>query len=113
IFVAVFFVGNAFASSISTSSKTLGSGTTTISRCDTDGVATTFGYSLISPYPITSVTVSGISSACAGKTVYVTIKNALTISSGSAVVPAGGGTVQVNGLSIAESDATQTEISVV
>jgi hypothetical protein len=106
-------VASGYASSLNDSSKTVGANKAAVASCDANGFATLFNYSATPPFPIVSVTVSGIASACGGQTLQVTVSNATTNSSGSTAVPAGGGSVTVTlSSSIAESDSTRTDRSV-
>jgi hypothetical protein len=103
-------VGPGLASNLTGSSKTLSAGSGAISRCDTDGASLVSNNSLIAPYPIVSVTVSDVAAACGGKTVKVTMSNGTSDASGSAVVPAAGGSVTVTlAPSLAPGDAMRTE----
>jgi len=82
------------AASITTASPSLGGKAATVGRCDTDGftlVETVVGTST----NVTGVTVSGIAAACAGQTLSAALNNGTTSSSGTATVPAGGGTVTI------------------
>jgi hypothetical protein len=109
--VAACWLGPALASSLAIGSGTLGTAASGVARCDT-GVVSAFNYSAVSPFPILSVSVSGIASACGGGTLRVTVNTGLTTSSGSGTVPAGGGSMTVTlASSIAARDATQTELS--
>jgi hypothetical protein len=73
-------------------SRALGANKAAPSRCDTDGVTLT---QTLSGANVTSVTAAGIASACATGTLSLTVNNGSATSSGSAVVPAGGGSVTV------------------
>ena len=109
---AAWLIGPALASNLDESSETLASNKATITRCDSDGVASVFNHEAATPFRIVSVSVSGIASGCSGSTLSVTVNNGLTNSSGSATVPAGGGAVTVTLSSpVALRDATQTEVS--
>ena len=80
----------ASAASLSVTGNTLGAGTTVIASCDTDGVALKYAHTYaglpLSPglgtYRTSSVTVSGISAACVGKSISITLKDALGASLG-------------------------------
>ena len=99
VFAGVF----AFAASITVSPSSLGAGSGSTSACDSS-----VGVTYPSPtftngtgYTISSVTVTGLdTTACASKTVYVTLtdgsNNSLTNGSGSAAVPGSGTTVAVS-----------------
>src|SRR5690349_20834076 len=93
-------VGN--AASLSTGSKSLGAQGVAVPRCDTD--AYTIVQNLTSTN-VVSVTVSGIASACATATMSATVNNGVTSSSGSATVPAGGGSLTITlALPVAATD---------
>jgi hypothetical protein len=109
---ASWVIGPALASSLNGATRTLATGNATVLRCDSDGVSTVFNYQAISPYPVISVTVFGIASACDGKTLSVVVNNGLLSSSGSVAVPGGGSATVTLALPVAETDATQTEISI-
>lgn len=111
--LAAWLIGPALASSLTDTSTTEGAGNTAISRCDT-GVTTTLNNSLTTPFPIATVTVSGLASGCAGLTLTLTVRNNLAVSSsGSGTVPGGGGSMTITLAStVAETDTMQTEIEV-
>ena len=102
-------VGSALAASMSDSSRTLAAGNATVARCDTDGVKTVY---VLTTTNVTSVTVSNISSGCAGATMKITINNQVTTSSGTGTVPAGGGSLTITVTSIAVTQVMENEISV-
>jgi hypothetical protein len=99
-----------FASNLSPGSKTLGASSASVSRCDTDGVGVIQN---LSGSNVVSVTVSGIASACAGAVLSATVDNGSTFSTGSAIVPAGGGTVTVTLASaVAAATAERTDVAI-
>lgn len=75
----------ASAASLGINASTLGAGTTVIASCDTDGVSLKYGHTYVQTVPLvnpgsyrtSSVIVSGIAAACAGKAISVTLKDAL------------------------------------
>lgn len=107
--VSAWLILPGLAASMTDASQTEGAGNTAVARCDTDGVTTVYG---LNSTNVTSVVVSNVASGCAGLTMKATINNQATTSSGTAVVPAGGGTVTVGVTSIALTQAMQTEIQV-
>ncbi|MCA1830209.1 MAG: hypothetical protein ABR552_09240 [Actinomycetota bacterium] len=108
ITAAVAVVG--FAKSTSVSSKTLGAGKTTVSKCDTDGVSV---LETLSGSNIASVAVGSIASACAGGTVSVAVNNGTANSTGSGTVPGGGGSVTVTlGTAVAAKDVVEVDVSI-
>ena len=82
-----------FASSLPTASQKLGASSAPVGRCDTDGVTVLQN---LSGANVASVTVGGIASACGGGTLSLTLYNGTTSSSGSGLVPAGGGSLTVS-----------------
>ena len=81
-----------FASGLTWAAKTLGANGASVSHCDTDGVTVIQN---LSGANVVSVTVGGISSACATGSLSVTVDNATTSSSGTGTVPSGGGSMTV------------------
>ena len=98
------------ASSLNDSTRSLGSAKATVGRCDTDGLKTVYNLNTTN---VASVTVSNINAGCAGATIKVTVDNKVVTSSGSTVVPAGGGSVTITITSIAVTQVMHNEISVV
>jgi hypothetical protein len=80
------------AASLNFASGSLGAATTATPRCT--AAALTVLQNLTAG-TVTSVTVGAIPVACAGATLQVTVNNGVANSSGSAVVPGGGGAVTV------------------
>ena len=76
----------ASAASLGVTGNTLGAGTVVIASCDTDGVALKYGHTYSATLPVapgvpgsyrtTSVTISGINSACVGKSLDITLSGA-------------------------------------
>ena len=99
-----------FASSLGWSSRTVGSNGTALGKCDADGVGILQN---LSGANVVSVTVSGIAAACAGGTLSATVDNATTASSGTAVVPSGGGSVTVSlAASVPAKDAEEIDVAI-
>jgi hypothetical protein len=82
----------ASASSLAAAATTLGASEATVPRCTTGALGVTQN---LSASTVVSVTVSGLPSTCASATIQVTVNNGSTTGSGSAVVPAGGGSITV------------------
>jgi hypothetical protein len=80
------------AASVTLSTSHLGSNSTATPRCTTSGLLLVQNLSGTS---VASVTVGGIPASCGSATMYATVNNGATNSSGSAAIPAGGGTVTV------------------
>jgi len=102
-------VGSAASAAIS--SDSLGASTITIPRCTAAGLSVLHN---LAAATVVSVAVSGLPAACGGATLQVTVNNGVTNSSGSAAVPAGGGSVTVTlGAAVAVTTATQTDMVLV
>jgi hypothetical protein len=99
------------AASLSLTSDTLGASTVASARCT--NAALTVTPTLVGA-TWTAAVVGGIPAACGGATLQLTVDTGVTNSSGSAVVPVGGGSVTVT-LAVAQTvvAAMQTEIVVV
>lgn len=99
------------AASVALSSDTIGAATTTIPRCTSAGLTV---FQNLSAGTVVSVTVGGIPAACDGATLQAAVNNGATFGSGSAAVPAGGGSVTVTlGVAPAVTVAEQTDIVLV
>ena len=82
-------VGASAASLGGITSNSLGADTVVVGSCDTDGVtlAYTNAYdATLGRYQTTTVTVSGIAAACAGKSLALTLKDSGGVSLGSGTV---------------------------
>lgn len=90
--ILVASVGVALAASLSLGANTLGAATASTPRCTTAGLGV---LQVLSGSNVVSVTVSSLPSGCGGATLQATLNNGTTSSSGSATVPAGGGSVTV------------------
>jgi hypothetical protein len=84
--------GGAFAASLATTTNALGAATAATPRCTTAGLTV---FQNLSVANVVSVTVATLPAACATATLLVTVNNGITTGSGSATVPAGGGSVTV------------------
>jgi len=80
------------AASLSLASGSLGAATTATPRCTAAGLSVIQN---LTASTVSSVTVGVLPAACAGATLQVTVNNGVANSSGSAVVPGGGGSVTV------------------
>jgi hypothetical protein len=80
------------AASLSLASGSLGAATTATPRCTTAGLSVLQN---LTASTVSSVTVGVLPAACGGATLQVTVNNGVANSSGSAVVPGGGGSVTV------------------
>lgn len=80
------------AASLNFASSSVGAATTATPRCT--AAALTVLQNLTAG-TVASVTVGALPAACGGATLQVTVNNGVTNSSGSAVVPGGGGSVTV------------------
>jgi hypothetical protein len=98
------------ASSVGVTTKTLGAGSSAVARCDTDGVSVVQN---LTGANVTGVTVSGIAAACATGTLSVAVNNGTTSSTGTAVVPAGGGSMTLAlAAGVAMKDSDEVDVSV-
>jgi hypothetical protein len=99
------------AASLNLSPGTLGAGQLATPRCTTANLGVLH---ILSGSNVASVTVSGLPAACGGGTLQATVNNGTTNSSGSAVVPAAGGSVTITlAAAVPVSQAAQTDIVVV
>lgn len=74
--------------------STVAAQTAPVTSCDTTGIGTSYATTYSSgDYVVTSVTVTGVDTGCAGKTLYVTLADGTraSLASASQVVPAAGG----------------------
>jgi hypothetical protein len=111
--VLAFVLGAGFvigaAASVTISTARVGANAIATPRCTSIGMPLVQNLTGTS---VTSVTVSGIPSACGGATLYATANNGTTASSGSVAVPAGGGSATVT-LSSGVPVATAVQVDVV
>ena len=108
--VAVLTSTFGYAASQSTGTKSLGTSSASVSRCDTDGLGIVHN---LSGANVISVTVSSISSACATGTLNVNVNNGSANSSGSGTVPAGGGSMTVSlAAGVAADDGMETDVAI-
>lgn len=112
LLAAALFATVGHASSLSTAAQGLGAGKSAVARCDADGVTTT---QVLTVNNVTSVTIAGIAAACGTATLSVTVNNnAGSNSTGSAVVPGGGGSMTVAlaaGVPMKDSDQVDVTIT--
>jgi hypothetical protein len=80
------------AASVAFSSDTLGAARAATPRCTSAGLTV---FQNLSAGTVVSVTVGGLPAACGGATLQATLNNGAANASGSAAVPAGGGSVTV------------------
>lgn len=107
--VACAVVGLAASAAVSTDS--LGASSISIPRCTAAGLGVLQN---LTAATVSSVTVSGLPAACGGGTLQVTVNNGLTNSSGSAAIPAGGGSTTVTlAVAVAVTASEQTDLVVV
>ena len=97
------------AASLSLSSNTPGAATTATPRCASAGLTV---FQNLSGATVISITVGAIPAACAGATLQVTLNTGAANASGSAAVPAGGGSVTVT-LASAPAVAVSDQIDLV
>ncbi len=99
------------AASLTFSSATLGAARVATPRCTVAGLTV---FQNLSAGTVVSVTVGGLPAACGTATLQVTVNNGAANATGSAAVPAGGGSVTVAlGSAPAVSVAEQTDLVLV
>lgn len=99
------------AASLLFGSQTFAGGSAAVAPCDSDGVSVV---RTLSGTNVVSVTVGGIASACGNGALSVTVSNGITNVSGSAVVPAGGGSIVVTlATPILATEAMTTDLTIV
>ena len=97
------------AASVTFTTDKIGASTVTVPRCTAASLTVLQN---LTATTVTSVTVGAIPSACGGATLQVTVNNGTTNSSGSAAVPAGGGSVTVT-LAVAQAVSATEETDLV
>lgn len=105
--LAVITVVVGHAAGLSGASSSLASGSSAVSRCDTDGVNV---YRTISGVNVVGVWVWGIASACTGGTISITVNNGTTNSLVSATVPANGFVIATLGTPLLAKDVEQVDV---
>ena len=106
--IAIAGAGVAFAAALTFDGRSLGMDAETTPRCTTAGLGVIQN---VSGTTAISVTVSSLPSACGGAALQVTVNNQVTSSSGSATVPAGGGSVTVTlGVPVAITASEQVDL---
>lgn len=99
------------AASLNLSSGTLGATQLATPRCTTANLSVLQNLAVSS---VASVTISGLPASCGGGTLQAAVNNGTANSTGSAVVPAGGGSVTVTlAATVPVSEAAETDIVVV
>ena len=99
------------AASLSLTAASLGAATTSTPRCTATGLSV---LNNLTAATVSSVTVGVLPAACAGATLQLTVNDGATNSSGSAVVPGGGGSVTVTlGTPVALTATVQTDLTLV
>jgi hypothetical protein len=97
------------AASLSVNPATIGGTSVAVGRCTATGLSVLPN---LTGTAIVSVTVSPLPAACGNATLKVTVNNGLVNSSGSATVPAGGGSVTVP-LAVATAVTTTVQTDLV
>jgi len=101
---------NGFASSLPSSSSTLGAASAVVGKCQTSALTVTQG---LSGSNVATVTVAGITAACGGGTLTAAVDNVTSSSTGSAAIPAAGGSVTVTlATSVALKDVERIDVSI-
>jgi hypothetical protein len=80
------------AAALSATARPLGAATLTVPRCTTAGLTVLHNPSVNT---IVSITVSGLPAACGGAVLQAAVTDGIVIGSGTATVPASGGSVTV------------------
>jgi len=107
-----------FAATLGVASNNLSAGNTSVASCQTGNVTGTYttAYdSTIQGYKVSGVTVTGLSAACATKTVSATLTDSSNNAIGTALtgtVPAGGGTLALSAPSVVTSAANVVGVSI-
>lgn len=109
VLIALACCGIAYAASLSAAATSLGANRVATPRCTNAGLLVTPN---LSGANVASVTVSSLPSTCGGATLQAAVDNGTTSSTGSAAVPAGGGSVTVN-LAAAVPAAVGVQLDVV
>lgn len=101
-------LGAGFAATLPFSTGSLGAAKVTVPRCTTGATSTT---SNLSGTSVVSVTVGNLPAACGGATIQVAVNNGAASSTGSATVPAGGGSVTITlAATVAVATTMQTDV---
>jgi hypothetical protein len=97
-----------FAASMTVATGSLGAARMAVPRCTATGLAVIQN---LSGSTVISVTISSVPSACGNGTLQVTVNNGATTGSGSATIPAAGGSVTVTlGTAPAVAAAEETDL---
>ena len=91
--VAAIAITPALAAGLGSGTHTLGANLAAVAPCDPDGFSVR---QTLSGSSVSSITVSGIASACATGTLSVTLNNGATFTTASGTVPAGGGSMTLS-----------------
>ena len=111
ILMGVFSTVVGAAASVAVSSNALGAATASTPRCTTAGFTVLQN---LSGSTVVSMTIGNLPAACGNATVQATVNTGVANASGSAVVPAGGGSVTVTfGSAPAVTAAEQIDLVVV
>ena len=103
------------AASLSATTRTLGDGSASVSRCDTGGmkVVPNFGTVAGQTTSFVSATVSSIDAACAAAALSVTVSNGTANATGSGTVAAGGGTMTVTlAAPVLATDSVESDLAI-
>jgi hypothetical protein len=101
---------NGFASSLPSSSNTLGAGGAGVAKCQSSAITVT---QTLSGSNVASVTVAGLSSTCGNGALTAAVDNLTSSSSGSATIPSGGGSVTVTiATAVPAKDVERIDVSI-
>ena len=106
--VLVAIIGH--GASMGAASTSLGAGKAAVTACDPDGITVT---QVLTGINVTAVGVGGVASACGTGTISVTVNNGTANSTGTAIVPAGGGSMTVTLASaVAMKDSDEIDVAI-
>jgi len=109
--VVVWSAASAHASSVTIGAKTLAANSAAVSSCDTDRVTIVPN---LSGANVVSITMGSIDAACGGGTLSIAFSNGTTSSTGSGVIPGGGGALTVTlAAAVAAKDSAQVFTTIV
>ena len=96
--------------SMGAASTTMGAGKAAVTACDPDGITVT---QVLTGINVTAVGVGGVASACGTGSISVTVNNGTANSTGTAIVPAGGGSMTVTLASaVAMKDSDEIDVAI-
>jgi hypothetical protein len=98
------------AAGITATTSGLGAGKTAVTACDSNGVSVV---QVLTGTNVTGITVGAIDASCGGESLSATVNNGTANSTGTAIVPAGGGSVTVTlAADVAFKDADEIDLTI-